>query len=155
MCASPHTCFVFCRKGPEPEEMDKDIILQEKEAEVQSLKPNKLNLLNNCLSVKLSVWLCLCVCLSLSWGGCRRWSLRCRRRCRSREMNETAHTCEKHGKSTLQTQTLKQASKPCPKIWAALQHLMLYLILLAFRHFYFVKIKFFVNVFLCKSMYVA
>lgn len=66
MCASPHTCFVFCRKGPEPEEMDKDIILQEKEAEVQSLKPNKLNLLNNCLSVKLSVWLCLCVCVSLS-----------------------------------------------------------------------------------------
>lgn len=28
------------RKAPEPEEMDKDIILQEKEAEVQSIKPD-------------------------------------------------------------------------------------------------------------------
>lgn len=33
-----------CRKGPEPEEMDKDMILQEKEAEVGYFRRNTTDL---------------------------------------------------------------------------------------------------------------
>lgn len=40
MCVRLFTPDLSCRNAPEPEEMDKDMILLEKEAEVWSLKPN-------------------------------------------------------------------------------------------------------------------
>lgn len=44
-----------CRKGPEPEEMDKDMILQEKEAEVRLKVPHYSVFIQICM---LSVFLC-------------------------------------------------------------------------------------------------
>lgn len=122
------TCFVFFRrfrKGPEPEEMDKDMILQEKEAEVghRHWRP----------------WWCkwlLCVCerwiwhtwgflVFHSWDECRRWSPRCRPKCRSREMERVkAPMCEKLMVSlqviTFSNHTISPIVIECHEMWSLL-----------------------------------
>lgn len=127
------TCCVFRRdrKGPEPEEMDKDMILQEKEAEVghRSWQPWWYKWL---LCV-YECWVCHTwgILPFHSWDECKRWSPRCRPKCRSRETERVkAPMCETFMVSLqiidLSNHTISLLVVECHEMWSLLFFISFY-----------------------------